>query len=538
MLSILAHTYITFNVLFDHPHLRLSSNKECKDERTAYSAQLLEYSNQYYSEVKDLLTGGIKMRELTICDSLGDLCSTEVKQFNTEYSTNSTSSFKLRSKRFLPFIALAAGVASLGFSLYNTFTRSEVNGAVNSLNENQHKIMAQVNAQGVVAINSLIRVTDKIFTRVESYKSYVDHRFQETDCNINTKTEYLLSRIRSLHSKFERIISVVFRGQITPDLIDPINLSTMLKNHNEMKGTLLTKDLTLAYRLMKIIPLGVIESHMGISVLLKIPVITMSDISPVFSITNVGWTSGNNQYRLSLPDEIYMLKDKKIVDILVVDSGSCFNQNGLWVCEHTNPKTNHESSCLKSILLSDILNLHDCKIEIKRSLSSDIIPIKSGLLIKGNHKVTMLRSMTTGQKQIIKSSNYTYFPYSQDQSIEIDGTIYNSLYSTDILIQADIGLEDEGVNFFIEKTIHHEQWIKTDDLDQEILALRDIKISPILLQFPAILNTSVSLSFIFSSLFMIAICWVCYNRYRSHKEERSVSYNPETENLNMRSLRT
>ncbi|GLV46483.1 hypothetical protein CBL_20812 [Carabus blaptoides fortunei] len=183
----LSHTYITSNVLFDHPHLRLSTDNECKNERTTYSAQLLEYSNQYYSNVKDLLTGVIKMKELTICDSLGDLCSTDMRQSDIGYSANSTSP-RVRTKRFLSFIALAAGVASLGFSLYNTFTRSEVNSVVNSLNDNHHRIMSQVNAHGH-AVNALIRATDKIFTRVESYKSYVDHKFQETDCNINTKTE-------------------------------------------------------------------------------------------------------------------------------------------------------------------------------------------------------------------------------------------------------------------------------------------------------------------------------------------------------------
>lgn len=518
----LTFTYFTYNIIFDHPHMSVKRVDRCNNTNS-YSDKLERYSQNYYQEVKDLLTSSSPLSNLPICKHSPTFCFNE-----DDNSIHSSKELIKRQKRFLPFIALAAGISALGLSFYNTFSQNQVTSAVDNLNKNQHRILTQLNAQNG-QVNMLIDTERTIYTKLESFEKALDHLIDTDICNIKSEISYVyfLGKLQELHAKYERVINMIFLGKLSSDIIDPLSFKQIILSNTQLKNSVLADDITLAYRLTQLMPLGIINDHMGISVLLRIPVIEIQDISPIFSITNVGWYINNHYERFKVPDEFYLLLEHEKMYALEINSESCQQVSNLWICDHVSHKTNEKTSCINALINHQTDIKTSCEVEVAKYSQSEIQEVRSGLLVSGHHDVSILKNirskLTVNSIIAYTKENFTFFPYGGDLSYSIDGIIYNSVqdpitvYINPTVFDYFSGLET------IPEELGNNEWKDLSVLARQTTKLQESKHADLILQYPMLLTTASGLIY---ALFIIGgfglFIWFIRRRYKTRISPKNV----------------
>lgn len=538
------YTLHTLDLTFPTPQLWASmSTKDTCGSTTSTSKwfeDLISEHSDFTEKLNQFYNSESQMYKDNICSMLPTYC--------VNSSTGDDSSFFMepahtgtRRKRFLPFIAAALGLTSLGMSTYNLISASSVKQAVEEIQRNQNKLASKVNElikNQEVINNKLENTLIKIAAVEKSLIAEIDN----IRCAVADKATILSVGIMlsMQNARQERILHAIFRGDLTEEILSPDELLKLFSNNVQLKETVYKTEVVLAYKLIRVIPVLFHPERNALSCLLIIPVVKPRDISPLLRTINVGFVVNSSAVKIDIPELSYLVNnDGGSVKSIPLDSTLCSYIKDIWLCHDTTPVTDKASGCLDAILSSKRNIEGYCNLHVRQ-----LVPMKQyrvtlvGILMIGYrtyHSYNRIKDrLILGQEVTINPKNWTMLPYSDFDTINLEGNLINSPTHSPALVKRVENFLDVTPLRSLPGGNLSSEWKTLNEIQEEMEAGKKKRAEPLVLSnefFHSHGHIFLWMLFGIVTLFLSGMIWYCMKQRRNKTDYRKPAPTPTKGNL-------
>ena len=364
----------------------------------------------------------------TVCESflandeLNNILQTQNEEFVNnswnEYTSLLIDSNHTRRRRSAELAIPVLSSLAVGLSVYESFRLSS---HVKKLDKDFHKFKSEQ----IQFNKEVIRFEENILKIYRGLEREEQAALTRIECKISSVAFGIMNNQRLMRWKsyLENIWRDLLRGEgsgsLSPIIFKKQNLEKLLQNSPQLIDTIYHHDLNLIYRLSKMIVVSAHregQDHFNVHVVLKVPIIKVASLRPVYRVLHVGLRFGDNCVRLKLPklavehnDTYYSLQNP-----------TCQDRRGLQICRQ---QLNNEQNLLPCVSSDTTCEpeLVECK--------DNIIQTFSGVLVFTDKKIKASRvdNINFFVNQETNEHGVAYFPYSDFYNLLIGNELIPGL---------------------------------------------------------------------------------------------------------------
>lgn len=352
---------------------------------------------------------------------------------------NKVSSSHIRTKRapVLAIVAAIGGLIAVGLAIKNAISVYNIEESVDRIEKNQYRIYLTL-TKSTDTINKFEKIDKYLYLNIDhTIKDVLDHLHLDL-CLVDTRIDIIsvFFNVKSYISQKKQGILRMLDGKWSPELLNSVFIYNFVLKHPLLADTVFIKDPGLLYLIASSFFLKYDESKGITYFLLSIPVINQKDVSPLFSVYNVGYIFNNINHMYDIPRKIYFATGDNQFHAVDMDQEECKDFNGLLLCSTRYKSLNKKTKCLQDVLRQN--DNPSCDIILNKNENyRDIITTRGGVLVKGTYEISKIKTIRHGlarsYEAIIKYNDSVFIPYSEFELLKIDDLIIRSI-STSIFV--------------------------------------------------------------------------------------------------------
>lgn len=325
-----------------------------------------------------------------------------------------------REKRgLISATAMAIGISSMGFNLYEWLWDDDeehflVQRQIQSLGENLNKFSDKSQQYKLISHRLFLKLYHGITDQTLALRQGFCTSAMERDLHLSS----LLFSITL--EKFKADMHQALSGTVTEFLLTPDFIEKELLIQPEFLNSLYREDRIALYRLSTSMLIDVNLKTQIASFDIIIPIVEKNQLSVVYSITNLGWSSSLDNLKARIPRFIYS-RHEDPSEVLSFDPNQCKQFGDGYLCHQIEAISDEASICIREIL--EIGSVNTCY--ILRSNSSNRCTYRilvGGVAIRGCPIVQLTEQSVSGfslKMLHLPMNGFLYLRFDQFYSIRI-----------------------------------------------------------------------------------------------------------------------